>query len=106
MRRVRSRTVTPTAHWRAASSRRQIGQPFAYNRRDGVQTDKNGLQYMRARYYHSELKRFLNRDILRGDITSGLSMNRYAYVNGNPGPAGVGCDSGGEGWVWGGGTRS
>ncbi|WP_106766534.1 RHS repeat-associated core domain-containing protein [Paenibacillus faecalis] len=59
-------------------------QPFAYNGRDGVHTDPNGLYYMRARYYHPELKRFLNRDILRGDITSGLSMNRYAYVNGNP----------------------
>ncbi|WP_158702672.1 RHS repeat-associated core domain-containing protein [Paenibacillus faecalis] len=43
-------------------------QPFAYNGRDGVQTDPNGLYYMRARYYHPELKRFLNRGILLGDI--------------------------------------
>ena len=37
-------------------------QPFQYNGRDGVMRDINGLYYMRARYYHTELKRFLNRD--------------------------------------------
>ena len=40
--------------------------PFLYNGRDGVMTDANGLYYMRARYYHPDLKRFLNRDIIRG----------------------------------------
>ncbi|WP_405170646.1 RHS repeat-associated core domain-containing protein [Paenibacillus sp. FSL H8-0280] len=35
-------------------------QPFAYNGRDGVMTDANGLYYMRARYYDPKLKRFLN----------------------------------------------
>ncbi|MET1176123.1 RHS repeat-associated core domain-containing protein [Paenibacillus amylolyticus] len=59
-------------------------QPFAYNGRDGVMTDVNGLYYMRARYYDPKLKRFLNRDVIRGEIQDGQTFNRYAYVNGNP----------------------
>jgi RHS repeat-associated protein len=59
-------------------------QPFQYNGRDGVMTDPNGLYYMRARYYHPGLKRFLNRDLIRGDISDGQTLNRYAYVNGDP----------------------
>ncbi|MGC5327299.1 RHS repeat-associated core domain-containing protein [Brevibacillus sp. SYSU BS000544] len=43
-----------------------------------------GLYYMRARYYHPGLKRFLNRDILQGEITDGQTFNRFAYVNGDP----------------------
>ena len=59
-------------------------QPFCYNGRDGVMTDPNGLYYMRARYYHPGLKRFLNRDVLRGEITDGQTFNLFAYVNGDP----------------------
>ncbi|MET1176110.1 RHS repeat domain-containing protein [Paenibacillus amylolyticus] len=59
-------------------------QPFAYNGRAGVMTDANGLYYMRARYYDPKLKRFLNRDVIRGEIQDGQTFNRYAYVNGNP----------------------
>ncbi|WP_110931549.1 RHS repeat-associated core domain-containing protein [Paenibacillus bouchesdurhonensis] len=59
-------------------------QPFQYNGRDGVMTDPNGLYYMRARYYHPVLKRFLNRDVIRGDLQDGQTFNRYAYVNGDP----------------------
>ncbi len=47
-------------------------------------TDPNGLYYMRARYYHPGLKRFLNRDVLRGEITDGQTFNLFAYVNGDP----------------------
>lgn len=39
---------------------------------------------MRARYYSPDLRRFVNADILRGGITDSTSLNRYAYVNGNP----------------------
>ncbi len=39
---------------------------------------------MRARYYNPEIKRFVNRDVVTGSIGNGLTMNRYAYVNGNP----------------------
>ncbi len=46
--------------------------------------DPNGLYYMCARYYHPVLKRFLNRDVIRGDLQDGQTINRYAYVNGGP----------------------
>ncbi len=57
---------------------------FGYNGRDGVITDVNGLLYMRSRYYSPELRRFVNADVLHGNISSSPSLNRYAYVNGNP----------------------
>lgn len=47
-------------------------------------TDDNGLYYMRARYYNPDIKRFINRDVLVGDISDGQSLNHYAYVNDNP----------------------
>ncbi|GAC44187.1 Rhs family protein, partial [Paenibacillus popilliae ATCC 14706] len=46
-------------------------QPFLYNGRDGVMTDPNGLYYMRARYYNPEIKRFVNRDIVAGNLAEG-----------------------------------
>ena len=57
---------------------------FCYNGRDGVITDNNGLLYMRARYYSPKLRRFINADILHGEIADSTSLNRYSYVNGNP----------------------
>ncbi len=57
---------------------------FGYNGRDGVVTDKNGLIYMRARYYSPAMRRFVNADILHGAISDSTSLNRYSYVNGNP----------------------
>ncbi|MCX7922713.1 MAG: PA14 domain-containing protein [Clostridia bacterium] len=58
--------------------------PFQYNGSYGVMTDSNGLYYMRARYYNPEIKQFINQDTLKGNIYEGQSLNRYAYVNGNP----------------------
>jgi RHS repeat-associated protein len=58
--------------------------PFLYNGRDGVMTDPNGLYYMRARYYNPDIKRFINRDVVTGNIANGQTLNRFAYVNGNP----------------------
>ncbi len=58
--------------------------PFLYNGRDGVMTEPNGLYYMRARYYSPELRRFINADILAGEISNAITLNRYAYANGNP----------------------
>ena len=55
-----------------------------YNGRDGVVTDANGLLYMRARYYSPILMRFVNADIVAGDISNAITLNRYAYANGNP----------------------
>ena len=57
---------------------------FGYNGRDGVVTDKNGLIYMRARYYSPEMKRFVNADIVAGAISNAITLNRFAYANGNP----------------------
>ena len=39
---------------------------------------------MRARYYNSDIKRFINQDIKVGDIGNSQSLNRYAYCEGNP----------------------
>lgn len=61
-----------------------IGITFLYNGQYGVQTDANGLCYMRARYYSQDIKRFINRDVVTGNITNSQSLNRYSYVQGNP----------------------
>lgn len=55
-----------------------------YNGQYGVYTDDNGLYYMRSRYYSPEIKRFINRDVIAGSILESQSLNRFAYVNGNP----------------------
>ena len=39
---------------------------------------------MRARYYDQAIKRFINRDVLSGNIGNSQSLNRYCYVQGNP----------------------
>jgi RHS repeat-associated protein len=54
--------------------------PFLFNGRYGVQSDGNGLLYMRARYYNPYLCRFISSD------PSGFNggLNFYAYANGNP----------------------
>lgn len=57
---------------------------LGYCGRDGVLTDATGLLYMRARYYSTELMRFINEDIIVGDISNSGSLNRYTYVEGNP----------------------
>ena len=57
---------------------------FGYCGRDGVITERDGLLYMRARYYSPELKRFISADSVIGNLASTPSLNRYAYANGNP----------------------
>ncbi len=66
------------------TSDNKCGIMFLYNGEYGVSTDENGLYYMRARYYNSEIKRFINQDVLTGSITDSPTLNRYAYVEGNP----------------------
>ncbi len=46
--------------------------------------DDTGLYYMRARYYCPEIRRFVNADKVHGDISNALTLNRYAFCNGNP----------------------
>jgi RHS repeat-associated protein len=57
-----------------------MATPFKYNGQAGVITEKNGLLFMRARYYSPYLMRFLNAD------PSGFSggPNWYSYADGNP----------------------
>lgn len=39
---------------------------------------------MRARYYSPDLRRFINADIVPGELSNAITLNRYAYANGNP----------------------
>jgi RHS repeat-associated protein len=54
--------------------------PYLFVGQLGVQTDPNGLLYMRARYYHPRIGRFLNAD----PIGFAGGMNWYAYASNNP----------------------
>ena len=58
--------------------------PFLFNGKYGVMTDSNGLYYMRARFYSPSMRRFVNQDVLLGNIFEGQTLNRYAYVTGQP----------------------
>jgi len=58
--------------------------PFLFNGMYGVMTDENGLYYMRARFYSPEIKRFVNQDVLLGNVAKGQTLNRFAFVTGNP----------------------
>jgi RHS repeat-associated protein len=58
--------------------------PFLFNGMYGVMSDGNGLYYMRARFYSPEMRRFVNQDILLGFVEEGQTLNRYAYVTGDP----------------------
>ncbi len=77
-------TLTYNAYGRLLSHTGDSFVIFGYNGRDGVITDANGLLYMRARYYSPVIRRFVNADIIHGDIANSVTLNRYAYANGNP----------------------
>ncbi len=74
--------------------------PFLFNGRYGVQSEGNGLLYMRARYYNPYLCRFLNPD------PSGFKggLNFYAAFNGNPvsyrDPSGLGAVGDNQNLSW------
>lgn len=57
---------------------------YLYNGKYGVMTDENGLYYMRHRYYNTDIRRFVNQDIVKGSLGNSQSLNRYSYVQGNP----------------------
>ena len=48
---------------------------IGYKGRDGVITDDNGLIYMRARYYSPKLRRFINADVIAGDISDAVTSS-------------------------------
>lgn len=58
--------------------------PFLYVGKDGVMTDSNGLYYMRARYYNTDMNRFVNQDVVVGKIQDSQSLNQFAYTTDNP----------------------
>ena len=66
-----------------------------YSGRLSYMKDENGIYYMRARYYNTDIRRFINQDIITGSIGNSQSLNRYAYVQGNPvsytDPFGLSC---------------
>jgi RHS repeat-associated protein len=51
----------------------------------GEQFDASvGGYYLRSRYYQPRSGRFLSRDTFEGEFTQPLSLNKFAYVHGNP----------------------
>ena len=77
-------TFTYDTYGRLTARTGTTDTPFMYNGYDGVITEANGLYYMRARYYSPELRRFINADVIAGSISDAITLNRYAYANGNP----------------------
>ena len=60
-----------------------IQERFLFQGKYGVETEYNGLYYMRTRYYNADIKRFISRDVVTGSIADSNSLNRYTYVEGN-----------------------
>jgi len=59
--------------------------PFTYGGRSGVLDDGNGFYYMISRFYIPSFGRFAQQEsINRGSLTQPQSLNRYAFVEGNP----------------------
>jgi len=56
---------------------------FKFLGKYGVISDNENLYYVRARYYSPDLIRWTQPDVLRGSIVSPLSLNRYAYNEGD-----------------------
>lgn len=50
----------------------------------GISDDGNGMLFARGRYYRPAIYRFVERDMVVGGKYNPQSLNRYAYVNGNP----------------------
>ncbi len=50
----------------------------------GEPVDASGLVYLRNRYYNPNMGTFISPDPYEGTPSNPLSLNRYAYVQGNP----------------------
>jgi RHS repeat-associated protein len=50
----------------------------------GELVDTTGLTYLRARWYDSQVGRFLTRDPIPGAVVAPATLNVYGYVAGNP----------------------
>jgi RHS repeat-associated protein len=64
-----------------ANENETVPQPFKFVGKYGVMTEPNGFYYMRARYYDTEVGRFISEDPIGFD---GGDVNLYAYVGNNP----------------------
>ncbi|MBU7025429.1 MAG: hypothetical protein HXS48_00695 [Theionarchaea archaeon] len=51
---------------------------------NGKEKDSTGLYYYGARYYDSEIGRFITRDPISGRLNNPQSLNRYSYCLNNP----------------------
>jgi RHS repeat-associated protein len=58
--------------------------PFRFNGQFGVMDEENSLHFMRARYYAAGIGRFLSMDQVAGSAGDARSLNRFAFVMGNP----------------------
>ncbi len=67
-----------------AAKSETVDNSFEFAGQFGVMTQGNGLLFMRERFYHPGIKRFLSPDKIWGTIDEPLSLNLYAYVQGNP----------------------
>ncbi len=59
-----------------------IDNPFTWQGESGVMDESNGLYYMRARYYDSNIGRFISSDQVKSIRPE--SINPYQYAFGNP----------------------
>ena len=67
------------------SRKGELHTRFTYNGQYGVMDDGDGLFFMRTREYDATLMRFIQKDkILLGTVINSQSLNRYAYVEGDP----------------------
>lgn len=55
---------------------------YAYNGEES--NEVTGLQYLRARYYDTELGSFITIDTYLGSLENAISQNRYTYANNDP----------------------
>jgi RHS repeat-associated protein len=60
------------------------GPPALFGFTGEPQDMSSGLTYLRARYYHPALGRFLTQDSLIPDVTNGQALNAYTYVYNDP----------------------
>lgn len=56
--------------------------PFKFVGKYGVMDEGNGLHFMRARFYRSDIARFIGADKIEGGIGNTKALNKYSYVYG------------------------
>lgn len=67
-----------------AASNVGSSNPFRFTGQLGVMDEGNGLHFMRARFYAAGTGRFLSIDQKAGSGMSAQTLNRFAFVTGNP----------------------